>query len=252
MNAPKSRGSFVLPINNRVVPYNPALAEELSIRKPENARVSGRLLALVYQQLNFWSRFAKHKHNGKRYFWKSQEEISKELSVSTKQINRALKALLELGLIIREKLHKRFWKQTYFYYLPKSPHTMEVEPMVPAPPVVAPTATGTTGSTRIHSSGGSTSRGTTAGATTGGAGTIGSLSSVPTGSGRKAGGVGFAVGGAGKSTGARSSGGMGHLPPFTNKRELQSKIHTLKAVVERCFQMGGVYENEQGELVPIS
>jgi len=252
MNAPKSRGSFVLPINNRVVPYNPALAEELSIRKPENARVSGRLLALVYQQLNFWSRFAKHKHNGKRYFWKSQEEISKELSVSTKQINRALKALLELGLIIREKLHKRFWKQTYFYYLPKSPHTMEVEPMVPAPPVVAPTATGTTGSTRIHSSGGSTSRGTTAGATTGGAGTIGSLSSVPTGSGRKAGGVGFAVGGAGKSTGSRSSGGVGANVPFTNKRELHSKIHTLKAVVERCFQMGGVYENEQGELVPIA
>lgn len=247
MNAPKSRGSFSVPINNRVVPYNPALAEELSIKKPENSRVSGRLLALVYQQLNFWSKYAKHKHNGKRYFWKSQEELANELAVSTKQINRALKALLELGLLVREKLHKRFWKQTYFYYLPKSPHTTEVEPMVPAPPVVAPTATGTTGSTRIHSSGGTTSRGTT-----GGAGTIGSLSSVPTGGGRRAGGVGFAFGGAGKSTGARGSGGVGANVPFTNKRELQSKIHTLKAVVERCFQMGGVYENEQGELVPIT
>ena len=247
MNEPKSRGSFVLPINNRVVPYNPALAEELSIRKPENSRVSGRLLALVYQQLNFWSRFAKHKHNGKRYFWKSQQELANELAVSTKQINRALKALLELGLLVREKLHKRFWKQTYFYYLPKSPHTMEVEPMVPASPVVPPTANGTTGSTRIHSSGGTTSRGTT-----GEAGTIGSTSSVLTGSRRRAGGVGFAVGGAGKSTGARSSGGVGANVPFTNKRELQSKIHTLKAVVERCFQIGGVYENEQGELVPIT
>ena len=131
MNAPKSRGSFSVPINNRVVPYNPALAEELSIKKPENSRVSGRLLALVYQQLNFWSKYAKHKHNGKRYFWKSQEELANELAVSTKQINRALKALLELGLLVREKLHKRFWKQTYFYYLPKSPHTTEVEPMVP-------------------------------------------------------------------------------------------------------------------------
>ena len=211
MNAPKSRGSFVLPINNRVVPYNPALAEELSIRKPENTRVSGRLLALVYQQLSFWSKYAKHKHNGRKYFWKSQEELGNELAVSTKQINRALKALLELGLLVREKLHKRFWKQTYFYYLPKSPHTMEVEPMVPAPPVVA-----------------------------------------STGGGRRAGGVGFAFGGAGKSTGARGSGGVGANVPFTNKRELQSKIHTLKAVVERCFQMGGVYENEQGELVPIA
>ena len=247
MNSPKSRGSFVLPINNRVVPYNPALAEELSIRKPENSRVSGRLLALVYQQLNFWSKFAKHKHNGKRYFWKSQEELGNELAISTKQINRALKALLELGLLVREKLHKRFWKQTYFYYLPKSPHTMEVEPMVPASPVVPLTATGTTGSTRIHSSRGTTSRGTT-----GEAGTIGSTSSVPTGSWRRAGGVGFAAGGAGKSTGARSSGGVGANVPFTNKREHQSKIHTLKAVVERCFQMGGVYENEQGQLVPIT
>lgn len=246
MNEQKSRGSFVLPTDNRVVPYNPALAEELSIKKPENSRVSGRLLALVYQQLSFWSKYAKHKHNGKRYFWKSQEELANELAVSTKQINRALKALLELGLIVREKLHKRFWKQTFFYHLPKSPHTMEVEPMVPAPPVIAPTAIGTTRSTRIHSSGGTTSR-----HNTGGAGTIGSLASVPTGE-RNAGGVGFAVRGAGKSTRARGSGGTGANVPFTNKRELQSKIHTLKAVVERCFQMGGVYENERGELVPIA
>lgn len=240
MSLSKSRGSFTVPINNRVVPFNPSLAEELSIKKPENSRVSGRLLAIVYQQLSFWSKYAKHKHNGKRYFWKSQEEISKELSVSTKQINRALKALLELGLIVREKLHKKFWKQTYFYYLPKSPHTAELEQSIPVP-AVAPAPTG---ATRIHSSGATTSRSTT--------GNHRSTPSVPVGNGnRSTGGVGFAVQASGKSNGARGSGGMGANVPFTNKRELQSKIHTIQSVVERCFQMGGVYKNEQGELVPI-
>jgi biotin operon repressor len=243
MNAPKSRGSFSVPINNRVVPYNPALAEELSIKKPENSRVSGRLLALVYQQLNFWSKYAKHKHNGKRYFWKSQQELANELAVSTKQINRALKALLELGLLIREKLHKRFWKQTYFYFLPKSPHTAELEASIPVP-AVAPAPTG---GTRIHSSGATTNRGIT-----GNHRSSPAVAPAPVGSGARTGGVGFAVGGADKSSGARSSGGVGANVPFTNKRELQLKKHTLKTVVERCFQIGGVYENEQGELVPIT
>jgi hypothetical protein len=243
MNAPKSRGSFSVPINNRFVPFNPALAEELSIKKPENSRVSGRLLALVYQQLNFWSRFAKHKHNGKRYFWKSQEELANELSVSIKQINRALKALLELGLIIREKLQKKFWKQTYFYFLPKSTHTAELEAPISVP-AVAPAPTG---GTRIHSSGARTSR-----ESTGNHRSSPAVPTAPVASGTRTGGVGFAVGGAGKSTGAGSSGGVGANVPFTNKRELQSKIHTIEAVVERCFQLGGVYKNEQGELVPIA
>ena len=135
MNAPKSRGSFVLPINNRVVPYNPALAEELSIKKPKNCLVSGTLLSLVYQRLSFWGRYAKHKHNGKRYFWKSTEELGNEIKYSRKQVERAIKVLLELGMIIREKLNKRNWKQVYYYFLPHSPHTAEIEaPIKPAVP----------------------------------------------------------------------------------------------------------------------
>ena len=233
-----------MPTNNRIVAYNPALAEELSIKKPENSRVSGRLLALCYQQLSYWSKFAKHKHKGKRYFWKSQEELSQELGVSTKQINRALKALLELGLIVREKLHKRFWKQTFFYFLPKSPHTAEVEASSsPVPPI----ALAPTGGTRTHSSGETSSRGSTD--------TYRSIPSVPTPPVRgekHRGGVGFAVQASGKSNGARSAIGSGANVSITNIRELQSKIHTYKQAVERCFQKGGVYKNEQGELVPLA
>ena len=97
--------------------------------------VSGTLLSLVFSRLRFWSQYAKHKHNGKRYFWKSTEELGNEINYSRKQVERAIKVLLELGMIIREKLNKRNWKQVYYYFLPHSPHTVEIEkPVKPAVP----------------------------------------------------------------------------------------------------------------------
>jgi len=113
---------------NPFIPYDPALAEELKAKKTEKYSVSGRLLSLVYKRLSFWSRYAKHKYNGKRYFWKSQHELSEEIGYSTKQINRALKVLEELGLIIREKIQKKLYRQVYFYFLPQSVHTKEIAP----------------------------------------------------------------------------------------------------------------------------
>ena len=107
------------------IQYEPALAAELNETKPRSQSVSARMLTLLYKRLSFWSRYAKHIHNGRRYFWKSIDELSEELQYSQKQVSRGLKALVELGLIIREKLNKHNWKHTYYYYLPHSVHIAE-------------------------------------------------------------------------------------------------------------------------------
>ena len=115
-------------IKNHFIKYEPHLAEELKQQKPANCRVSGRLLSVLYNRLLFWSKYSKHKGaDGKRYFWKSINELSEEISYSTKQIERALYVLLDLGMIIREKLAKHHYRQVWFYHLPKSPFQADIE-----------------------------------------------------------------------------------------------------------------------------
>ena len=109
------------------IQYETDLVEDLNDKKSGKQSVSGRLLCLLYKRLSFWSRYAKHIFNGRRYFWKSITELSEEVSYSSKQVSRGLRTLVEMGLIIREKLNKHNWKHTYYYYLPKSTHTAEVE-----------------------------------------------------------------------------------------------------------------------------
>ena len=83
----------------------------------------GRTLAIIYRQLCYWSKYAKWKGSkNRKFFYKSQRELAEELGYSEKTINRAIKALRELGLIVVEQLHKRYWRQTFFYYLPQSPY----------------------------------------------------------------------------------------------------------------------------------
>jgi hypothetical protein len=124
-----SRGRFAAPTSQpHFVKYEPVLVEQLKEAKPSGCKVSGRLLSLLYSRLLFWSRYSKHKGaDGKRYFWKSINELSEEISYSTKQIERALYVLVELGMIIREKLAKHHYRQVWFYHLPKSPHTADIE-----------------------------------------------------------------------------------------------------------------------------
>jgi len=134
------------------IQYEPDLVEELNDKKTKNQSVSGRLLTLLYKRLSFWSRYAKHQHKGRRYFWKSIPELSEELQYSEKQIGRGLKALAELGMIVREKLNKHNWKHTYYYYLPHSVHTQDI-------PETTPTrATSTSGRSTGCSSGRSRDR----------------------------------------------------------------------------------------------
>ena len=124
----RTSASASQPENGHFIKYEPVLVEQLKEAKPAGCKVSGRLLSLLYSRLLFWSRYSKHKgEDGKRYFWKSIVELSEEISYSTKQIERALYVLVELGMIIRDKLHKKYYKQVWFYHLPKSPYTAEAE-----------------------------------------------------------------------------------------------------------------------------
>jgi hypothetical protein len=128
------------------IQYQPELAEKLS-QHTSTYSVSGRCLSIVFSRMLYWSRYAKHRYNGKLFYWKNQTEISEETGFSVKQINRALKVLVELGLLIREKFQKHRYYQCYFYHIPTSPHTKELKPP-------ARTSSRSRSSTRrIHSSG---------------------------------------------------------------------------------------------------
>ena len=109
--------SAALKSSTRTIPYHPETAAALG------GGARGRTLAIIYRQLCYWSKYAKWKGSGgRKFFYKSQKELAGELGYSEKTINRAIKALRELGLVIIEKLHKTYWKQVFFYYLPHSPH----------------------------------------------------------------------------------------------------------------------------------
>ena len=77
----------------------------------------GRTCSLVYSQLKYWWKYAKHKYDGKYWFYKSQRELGEELGMSEKTIWRVIKRLRELGLILVEKHQQHYWKQVFFYHL---------------------------------------------------------------------------------------------------------------------------------------
>ena len=227
------------------IQYEPDLVEELNDKKTKNQSVSGRLLTLLYKRLLFWSRYAKHQYNGRRYFWKSIPSLSEELQYSEKQVARGLKALVELGMIKREKLNKHNWKHHYYYYLPKSVHTAEPEPE----------ATSTRTSSSIRSTTSSSCAGSgRSGAAVGGASPT---TPVPAASGAPGGAVVGARGTGGAPNGTAgsdlpthspkvSSAAGGAVPPKGQHRtrHFESTIinrrtplleNQLQTIVERCL-----------------
>ena len=209
----------------RVVPYSPETAKQFG------GGARGRTLSIIYRQLSYWSKFAKWKgKNGKKMFYKSQRELADELGYSEKTINRAIKALRELGLVVVEKLHSRYWRQVFFYYLPHSPFAaaeptptkQEPRPSA-APPMSAPTAAASDFSTTTKPS---------------------SLN---------------ASGGAGRpvhpaalasATSIRARGGAGFVQnvPFQDTKINPHIKQTLPVVVERCYAIADRMKEEQ-ELV---
>jgi hypothetical protein len=108
------------------IQYQPELASKLS-QHTSTYSVSGRCLSIVFSRMLYWSRYAKHRFQGKLWYWKNQTELSQETGFSVKQINRALKVLVELGLLVREKFQKHYYRQVYFYHIYSSPHTKELQ-----------------------------------------------------------------------------------------------------------------------------
>ena len=112
--------------NSYFIQYHPEVAEKLS-KHNSTYSVSGRCLSIVASRMIYWSRYAKWRYNGKLFYFKNQTELSEETGFSVKQINRALKVLVELGIVIREKFQKHYYRQVYFYHIPSSPHTKELK-----------------------------------------------------------------------------------------------------------------------------
>jgi hypothetical protein len=108
------------------IQYHPELAAKLSQHQSKHS-VSGRCLSIVLSRMIFWSRYSKHRYQGKLFYYKNQTELSEETGFSIKTINRALKVLVELGLIIRNKFLKHRYYQCYFYHIPLSPFTKEIK-----------------------------------------------------------------------------------------------------------------------------
>jgi hypothetical protein len=196
----------------RVVPLNIETAKQLG------GGARGRTLALIYRQLCYWSKYAKWRGSrNRKFFYKAQRELAEELGYSEKTISRAIKALRELGLIVVEKLHKRYWKQTYFYYLPHSPFASADAPPAPAEPAVRAS----------------------------GADAAGSSSTTIKPSSRDAVSALGAAQATAQSIRAKGSGGFGQNVRIQHKKNTPLIKQSLQAVVERCNAIGESMKNEQ-------
>jgi len=210
----------------RVVPLHIETAKQFG------GGARGRTLAVIYRQLCYWSKFSKWKGpGGKKFFYKSAEELSAETSFSTKTIYRAIKALKELGLIVVEQLHKHYWRQVNFFYIPHSPYAA-AEPTPPAapaaePPVSAPAAPARSCSTTIKPNS------FDAPAAPGGA--VHPAAAATEKSIRSIGGVGF-----------------GRRVPIQQIEYKPLIKQSLQSVVEKCYAMGEYLKNQQGGMVPTS
>ena len=201
----------------RVVPLHIETAKQLG------GGARGRTLALIYRQLCYWSRYAKWRGpNNKKFFYKSQKELAEELGYSEKTINRAIKALRELGLVVVEKLHKHYWKQVYFYYLPHSPHAAADAPKstadAPVRSVAATPAPAAPTTTKPNSRNALTAAVAAAKAT---------AASI-----RMRGGAGF-----------------GQNVRIKQKEDNPFIKQSLQAVVERCYAMGDLARINEGSMV---
>ena len=213
--------SAALKPSSRTIPYHPETAAALG------GGARGRTLAIIYRQLAYWSKYAKWKGSGgRKFFYKSQKELAGELGYSEKTINRAIKALKELGLIIVEKLHKTYWRQVFFYYLPQSPHRSTEKPPEPLVRIDAAVAAAQAATAAPEAPVRPAPPATAA-------------PRLPVDAVR-------AAAATAASIRTRGSGGFGQNVRI-QQREYKPLIkQSLQAVVERCFQIGERMKEEQG------
>jgi len=206
----------------RVVPYQPETAKRFG------GGARGRTLAIIYRQLVYWSRFSKWKgKNGKKMFYKSQKELAEELGYSEKTINRAIKALRELGLVVVEQLHKKYWRQVFFYYIPHSPFAAAAAPASapPEPSVCAPVP--------VQSSCSTTTNPSSLNAPAASGGAVHPAATAVAASIKTRGGVGF-----------------GQNVRIQHKNTNPLIKQSLQSVVERCYAIAERIKNEQESPLP--
>ncbi len=108
----------------RSVPYQPQFCER-TIGKGAAARTA----TIVYQQLRYWSAKGQHQFEEegvvKVWFYKRAEELAEELQMSVPTIRRALKRLVELGLLVVKQWWKHRYFRTNFFHLPHEPATIQ-------------------------------------------------------------------------------------------------------------------------------
>ena len=217
--------------STRTIPYHPETAAALG------GGARGRTLAIIYRQLCYWSKYAKWKGTGgRKVFFKSQKELAGELGYSEKTINRAIKALRELGLVIVEKLHKSYWKQVFFYYLPHSPHRASTgAPVGRTAPVSAPRASA---STRPAPAEAVLPTGAPVDAPP-------AASTRPAPASGKLAGLATAA-----SIRTRGGGGFSQNVRISNPQDYKSKkIQSLGTIVERCNEIALRMKQEQEEML---
>jgi hypothetical protein len=236
------------------IQYQPELAAKLSKHQSKYS-VSGRCLSIVISRMIFWSKYAKHRFQGKLFYYKNQGELSEETGFSVKTINRALKVLVELGLLIRNKFMKHRYYQCYFYHIPLSPHTKEIKTTRSKTSTTRRSSTTTTRTSsgarpqqKFHSSGAGASgggdqyypaaasqvyRSTTTGSCSGGA--------APSGSAKPAKPAGFGASNINRGKGFRSK---ETICPIHNKKRPSNKKNTLEEIIQKCESYGNkdIYE----------
>jgi len=211
----------------RVVPLHTETARLLG------GGASGRTLALIYAQLSYWSKYAKWKgSNNRKFFYKSAKELSTELGYSIKTIQRAIKRLKELGFILVERLHKHFYKQVNFYYLPHSPYAA-AEPLEEQTPAAATPRRAAEPRRRAESASAPTTT-THMGIPTGVCSSNGSAAAHPAAMVMTA------------SMRARDAIRERHFDPLKQREFIQSKKHTFDAILAKCLKISDEMRKNDG------
>lgn len=214
-NAPKATPRVAASSGARVVPLHIETAKQLG------GGARGRTLALIYRQLCYWSKYAKWRGSkNRKFFYKSQKELAAELGYSEKTINRAIKALRELGLVVVEKLHAHYWRQVFFYYLPHSPFAAADAPEAAADAPVSTPAPAAPTTTQPNSRNALTAAVSAAAATA-------------------------------ASIRARGAAGFGQNVRIQQKKDNPFIKQTLQTIVERCEGHRQRMINQQGDVHPV-
>lgn len=100
----------------------------------EEAKVIGRIPALVVHHIRGWMRYAKHLEEGRMWIFRTLEQIAEAISCSVSSVRRAIKKLVDEGYIVKKQLLKHKYCRTMYYSVcsDKALRSRQSEPAEPA------------------------------------------------------------------------------------------------------------------------